>query len=138
MNKYKSDANHVWNIDADCSFVDVDVTKMDTEQGWDYLYIHENEFSGQNPMKVNLKILFSYSFFENVNDKYNLCLIHIYFSSLTCQAHSKSHSAQMKISNMMDSLSTGHAQTIFLVSRFNKVFYIMNSDVILFLFFMEL
>ena len=58
----------------------------------------------------------------------------IYFSSLTCQTHSKSHSAQMAAINMMDSLSTGHAQTILLVSRFNKVFYSMNSDEILFLF----
>ena len=58
----------------------------------------------------------------------------IYFSSLTCQAHSKSHSAQMAATNMMDSLSTGHAQTILLVSRFNKVFYTKNSDEISFLF----
>ena len=134
MNKYKSHANHVWNIDADCSYVDVDVTKMDTEPGYDFLTIDKNRYSGEYPFEVK----FEDSFFEIVNGKYNLCLIHIYFSSLTCQAHSKSHSAQMEISYMMDSLSTGHAQTIFLVSRFNKVFYIMNSDVILFLFFMEL
>ena len=53
MNKYKSDANHVWNIDADCSSVDVDVTKMDTEKDYDFLLINENKFSGDDPFKVN-------------------------------------------------------------------------------------
>ena len=52
LDRYESNANHVWNIDADCSSVDVDVTKMDTEPEYDYLFIHENKFSGADPFKV--------------------------------------------------------------------------------------
>ena len=60
MDKYKSDANHVWNIDADCSSVDVDVTKMDTEQDYDYLSINKKQFSGDDPFKVKCEdFLFS-------------------------------------------------------------------------------
>ena len=55
MDKYKSDANHVWNIDADCSSVDVDVPKMDTEYDYDFLTINKNKFSGIDPFKVKFE-----------------------------------------------------------------------------------
>ena len=58
MDKYKSDANHVWNIDADCSSVDVDVTKMDTEEDYDYLTINNDKFSGDDPFKVKCDNVF--------------------------------------------------------------------------------
>ena len=58
LTKYESDANHVWNIDADCSSVDVDVTKMDTEEDYDYLIINKNQFSGDDPFKVRFEDLF--------------------------------------------------------------------------------
>ena len=65
MNKYKSDANHVWNIDADCSSVDVDVTKMNTEEDYDYLSINKNKYSGDDPFKVKCEdFLFSLKYLK--------------------------------------------------------------------------
>ena len=59
MDKYESSANHVWNVDADCSSVDVDVTKMDTEYEYDYLIINDKFFTGTDPFKVKCEdILF--------------------------------------------------------------------------------
>ena len=59
MDKYESSANHVLNVDADCSSVDVDVTKIDTEENYDYLMINDNIFTGTDPFKVKCEdILF--------------------------------------------------------------------------------
>jgi len=52
LNKYKDGANHAWNIDSDCSSVDVDVTKMHTEENYDYLFINNDKFSGEDPFKL--------------------------------------------------------------------------------------
>ena len=57
MNKYASNADHVWNIDADCSSVDVDVTKMATEKDYDYLSINKNQYSGDDPFKVKYEVV---------------------------------------------------------------------------------
>ena len=77
MNKYASNADHVWNIDADCSSVDVDVTKMATEKDYDYLSINKNQYSGDDPFKVKYEVVLT--LFYNENDRNNLYLIKIYF-----------------------------------------------------------
>ena len=59
LNKYKNDKLYVWNIDADCSSVDVDVPRMDTDYDYDFLSINNNRFSG----KKSIQVKFEDSFF---------------------------------------------------------------------------
>ena len=91
MGPYEGDANHVWNIDADCLSVDVDVTKMNTEEDYDYLTINEKKFSGHDPFKVKCEDILFWGWKRLIFNMYFLIL-----SWPICQVHSKSPSGPMQ------------------------------------------